>query len=31
MEVRICGDEKMEKGISVTFRSDKADSMGMPY
>lgn len=31
MEVRICGDEKMEKGISVTFKSDKADSMGIPY
>lgn len=31
MEVRICGDEKMEKGISVTFKSDKADSMGILY
>ena len=31
MEVRICGDEKMEKGISVTFKSDKADSMGISY
>lgn len=31
MEVRICGDEKMEKGISVTFKSDKPDSMGMSY
>ena len=31
MEVRICGDEKMEKGISVTFRSDKPDPMGMAY
>ena len=25
MEIRICSDEKMDKGIIVTFRSDKAD------
>lgn len=31
MEVRICGDEKMEKGISVTFKSDKPDPMGMSF
>lgn len=31
MEVQICGDEKMEKGISVTFKSDKSDPMGMSY
>lgn len=31
IEVRICGDEKMEKGISVTFKSDKPNSMGMSY
>ncbi len=31
MEVRICGDEKMEKGISVVFKSDKPDPMGMSY
>lgn len=31
MEVRICSDEKMEKGISVTFKSDKPDSMGISY
>lgn len=31
MEVRICGDGKMEKGISVTFKSDKPDPMGIPY
>lgn len=31
MEVRICSDEKMEKGISVIFKSDKPDPMGMSY
>lgn len=31
MEVRICGDVKMEKGISVMFKSDKPDPMGMSY
>ena len=31
MEVRICSDEKMEKGIRVTFKSDKTDSTGMSY
>ena len=31
MEVRISGDEKMEKGISVTFKSDKPDPMGMSF
>ena len=31
MEVRICGDEKMEKGISVKFKSDKPDPLGMTY
>lgn len=29
MEVRICSDENMEKGIHVTFKSDKPNSMGM--
>ena len=31
LEVRICGDEKMEKGITVTFKSDKLNAMGLPY
>lgn len=28
-EVRICADDKMEKGIIVAFKSDKPDSFGM--
>ncbi|WP_026522522.1 vWA domain-containing protein [Butyrivibrio sp. VCB2001] len=28
MEVRICGDDKMEKGIMVVFKSDKLNALG---